>query len=517
VYRKDPGAFTESFCDEGTAIHSANRWVSLDGKATPQAKASIVKWLSEQRIGRRTVNYKLRDWLFSRQRYWGEPFPILLDEHDRAHPVPLDQLPVRLPELADFQPSGRPEPPLGKAVEWVNEVPGFRRETNTMPQWAGSCWYYLRYIDPKNTERPWDPEKEKHWLPVDLYIGGAEHAVLHLLYARFWHKVLFDRGDVSSPEPFRRLVNQGMILGETEYTAYRDADERWVSAERVREAEGGGFVDTASRPPAPVTPLKLDEVRVTKKGEGFVLADAPAVRVDARAHKMSKSRGNVINPDVVIQEYGADALRLYEMFMGPLEATKPWSMKGVEGVHRFLGRAWRMVVDFEAHEVRLDPRVQDVPPTPEQAKVVARTIAAVTDDLEALRLNTAISRLMEFVNAFTADAVRPLSCMRTFALLLSPFAPHLGEELWRLLGGADTLAYEPWPTFDPALLRDDTVEVPVQVGGKIKARVRVPAEADAPTLEAAARAEAKVAAALEGRTVVKVIAVPGKLVNFVVK
>jgi leucyl-tRNA synthetase len=371
-----------------------------------------------------------------------------------------------------------------------------------MPQWAGSCWYYLRYLDPRNHKLPWDPEKEQYWMPVDLYVGGAEHAVLHLLYSRFWHKVLFDRGLVSTPEPFRKLVNQGMILGETEYTAHRDAEGRWVGPER-QGAPG-------------VVAVNLTEEQVVKKGDGFVLVSDNDVRVDARAHKMSKARGNVINPDEIVAEYGADSLRLYEMFMGPLEAVKPWSMRGVEGVYRFLGRAWRMIVDAEAGEVKLDARVQPVAMTIDQAKTVARTVAAVTEDFEGLRFNTAISRLMEFVNAFTSQEQRPVAAMEIFTLLLSPLAPHIGEELWRVLGHEQSLAHEPWPQYDPALLKDDQVEIPVQINGKLRGRVMVAADADKAAIERTAREDPKIVAALEGKTVRKVVVVPGKMVNFVV-
>ncbi len=502
-------------CEPGVAVNSANDEISLNGLPTAMAKSAITGWLESKGLGLKTVNYKLRDWLFSRQRYWGEPFPIVLDEHDRAHALPESELPILLPDLADFRPSGKPEPPLGKATEWIHYSDKLRRETNTMPQWAGSCWYYLRYIDPKNTERFCDPELEKAWMPVDLYVGGAEHAVLHLLYSRFWHKVLFDHGHVSTPEPFQRLVNQGMILGETEYTGYKTADGEWLSASDVEETDEGSAVK-GSRSASKVESVKLEAEHVTKKGDAFVLADRPEVRVDARAHKMSKARGNVINPDVVVEEYGADSLRLYEMFMGPLEAVKPWSMKGVEGVYRFLGRAWRMIVDADADEIRGDPRVQDIAPTPEQAKLVARTVAAVTDDLERMSFNTSISRLMEFTNAFTAMEVRPKSALETFTLLLAPLAPHIAEELWQVLGHAESLAYAPWPEFDPALLKDDEVEIPVQVNGKLRGRVVVPAGADSAQIEAAARADDKVAAMLEGKTVRKVVVVPGKLINFVV-
>ncbi len=493
---------TQAEAEPGISVHSRNDTITLNGLPTAEAKEAITGWLARHGLGNKTVNYKLRDWLFSRQRYWGEPFPIVFDEHGRARPLDSTDLPVRLPDLEDFKPTGKPEPPLSKAVEWVRYSDKARRETNTMPQWAGSCWYYLRYIDPHNHKLPWDSEKERYWMPVDLYIGGAEHAVLHLLYSRFWHKVLFDRGWVSTPEPFRKLVNQGMILGETEYTGHRDAEGRWVGPE-------------ASGRPG-VAAVKLTEDQVVKKGEGFVLVFDSSVRVDARAHKMSKARGNVINPDEIVAEYGADSLRLYEMFMGPLEAVKPWSMRGVEGVYRFLGRAWRMIVDAEAGSVKLDAHVQPVEPSTEQAKVVARTVAAVTDDFEALRFNTAISRLMEFVNVLTGQEVRPKAAMETFTLLLSPLAPHIGEELWRILGHEETLAYEPWPQYDPALLKDDQVEIPVQVNGKLRGRVMVPAEANAALIERTAREAPKIIAALGGKTVRKVVVVPGKLVNFVV-
>ena len=537
--------------EPGVAVRSRNDEITLDGLATGEAKAAITTWLEAKGLGRRTINYKLRDWLFSRQRYWGEPFPILLDREDRAHAVPEAELPVLLPELADFKPSGRPEPPLGKATEWVRYSEAARRETNTMPQWAGSCWYYLRYLDPKNSERPWDPALERYWMPVDLYVGGAEHAVLHLLYSRFWHKVLFDRGLVSTPEPFQKLVNQGMILGESQddafygednrlysqvgqetITGFRDHEGQFYDESKVEKVEEEGLVYWIVNG-VKVSRITLNESHVVKKPGGLIdligipepitgtpsdksITNLPEGYFEFRAHKMSKSRGNVISPDKVVEEYGADSLRLYEMFMGPLEAVKPWSMKGVEGVYRFLGRAWRMIVDDRAEAVSLDPKVQDVRPTPEQAKLVARTVAAVTDDYERLSFNTAISRLMEFTNAFTAAEVRPKSAMETFTLLLAPMAPHVGEELWKALGHGESLAYAPWPTFDPALLVDDEVEVPVQVNGKVRGRVVVPAGADAVALEAAARADEKVAALLEGKTIRKVVAVPGKLINFVV-
>jgi leucyl-tRNA synthetase len=444
------------YTDPGIAINSAG----YNGLSTEEFKAEIINTLAKTCLGREAVNYKLRDWLFSRQRFWGEPFPILHELDDEGKPtghvmaVDESDLPVDLPHLEDFKPHGRPEPPLDKAPEeWLYPVIDgnrYKRETNTMPQWAGSCWYYLRFLDPSNTDAAIDPEIEKAWMPVDLYIGGAEHAVLHLLYSRFWHKVLYDRGVVSMPEPFQKLVNQGMILGENN-------------------------------------------------------------------EKMSKSRGNVINPDDVVKEYGADSLRLYEMFMGPLEATKPWNMQGVSGVYNFLGRVWRLLVDDRADDMVLASTVTDAAPTEEQLRVLHKTIKAVTADIANLSFNTAIARMMEFVNFFTKSGSIPRGCAEPLVLLLAPFAPHIAEELWQLLGHEDTLAYEPWPTFDERLAQDDTVEIPVQVNGKLKSKVSVPAGADKDATEAAARADARIAELVEGKELVKLVVVPGKLVNFVIK
>ena len=520
---------------EGVAVNSANPEISLDGLPTQEAKRKITDWLASRGLGKKAINYKLRDWLFSRQRYWGEPFPVLLDKDDRIVPIAESDLPVLLPELEDFKPTGRPEGPLSKATEWVRYSETYRREINTMPQWAGSCWYYLRYIDPKNAERAWDPEKEKYWMPVDLYVGGAEHAVLHLLYSRFWHKVLFDRGLVSTPEPFQRLINQGMILGEVEYfvdfvdpsnvTTKFDSNNleikkliRFVDSENRHFISHSDTYTKEFRSYFPLGNLELPlpqdqvEIRVNK----VFWKEHPDIEISGSAQKMSKSRGNVINPDVVVRDYGADSLRLYEMFMGPLEAVKPWSMKGVEGVYRFLGRAWRMIVDTDSDVIELDPKVQDVELSREQAKVVARTVAAVTENLDGIRFNSAISRLMEFVNFFTGQETRPKQAMETFSLLLSPLAPHLAEELWELLGHSTTLAFEPWPTFDESLLKDDEIELPVQINGKLRARVMMPADADQGRMENLARSDARIAPLLEGKTVRKVVVVPGKMVNFVV-
>lgn len=442
--------------EAGVAINSGE----FDGTPTAEFKSKITAWLAEKGVGREAVNYKLRDWLFSRQRFWGEPFPIAHELDDAGEPtgfvraVPESDLPVDLPHLEDFKPHGRPEPPLDKAPEeWLfPTIDGVKckRETNTMPQWAGSCWYYLRFLDPKNDDFAIDPEIERAWMPVDLYIGGAEHAVLHLLYSRFWHMVLHDRGVVSTPEPFGKLVNQGMILGEN--------------------------------------------------GE-----------------KMSKSRGNVVNPDDIVESYGADALRLYEMFMGPLPDSKPWNMDGVAGVANFLGRVWRLIIDEKAEEPVLHELISDAEPTAEQLRVTHATIKAVTEDIDKLSFNTAIARMMEFVNFFNKEKTRPRACVEPLVLLLSPFAPHLGEELWSLLGHEGTLAYEPWPAFDEAHLKQDTIELPVQIKGKVRSKITVPADADQAAILAAAKADPKISEQIAGKEMVKEIVVPGRLVNLVVK
>ncbi len=510
----------EAYSGEGRAINSD----FLNGLKIADAKQTIVDWLGQHGVGRAAVNYKLRDWLFSRQRFWGEPFPILheLGEDGKPNgllrPVDADQLPVDLPKIADFRPPGRPEPPLETAdPSWLYPTldgKRYKRETNTMPQWAGSCWYYLRFVDPHNHDRFIDPVLERQWMPVDLYIGGAEHAVLHLLYARFWHKVLYDRGLVSSVEPFARLVNQGMILGEMEYTGYRDFDEKWVSSELVTENE-------EQVPILATSGLRLHEVhlvpdQVEKQGDWFVLKSNPDVRVDSRAYKMSKSRGNVVNPDEIVAEYGADALRLYEMFMGPLEATKPWSMSGVNGVRGFLDRVWRMIIDDRAEQIQLSPAILDRPASEDELRWLHKTIQAITQDIEQLSFNTAIARMMEFVNYFTKQADKPRGVMESFVLLLAPFAPHLAEELWRALGHEHTLAYAPWPRFDEALARAPSIEIPIQINGKLRSKVQVPPGTPADALEQAARNDARVAELLQGKTIRKVIVVPDRLVNFVV-
>jgi leucyl-tRNA synthetase len=406
--------------------------------------------------GKGTVQYKLRDWLFSRQRYWGEPFPIVW-ENGRHHAIPEGELPLTPPVLDDFKPTGTPEPPLSKAHAWVHYSETARRETNTMPQWAGSCWYYLRYCDPENSDRFISREAERYWMGadsgkpggVDLYVGGTEHAVLHLLYARFWHKVLFDLGHLSTPEPFQKLVNQGIILGED-------------------------------------------------------------------GQKMSKSRGNVVNPDEVIREFGADAFRCYEMFMGPLEQMKPWSTSGVEGVSRFLARVWRLVMEEnQSGEWVRSAALADVPLDKPQLKVLHATIKKVTEDIESLSFNTAISQMMIFVNAFTGASQRPVSAVRTLLQLLNPLAPHITEELWQLLGAEGFVADQPWPEFDPAALIEDELELVVQINGKVRDKLTVKRDATSQEVEAAALASPRAQEWTAGKTIRKIIVVPGKLVNIV--
>lgn len=516
----DIDAGTVCFAGEGLAVNSG----PFNGLTTAEVKQRITDQLRNDGLGRTAVNYKLRDWLFSRQRFWGEPFPVLHEidaEGNRTgikRTVPAEMLPVDLPHLDDFKPHGRPEPPLEKADRsWLFvELDGrrYKRETNTMPQWAGSCWYFLRYLDPRNTTSLVDPVFEKEWMPVDLYVGGAEHAVLHLLYSRFWHKVLYDRGHVSTPEPFRRLVNQGMILGELEYTAYTLASGAYVSAQLVRENEEGKPVGPKGEL---VTASRLSEADVEKVGDSFVLKADGSIRVDSRSFKMSKSRGNVVNPDHIVRDYGADSLRLYEMFMGPLEATKPWSMQGVGGVRNFLDRVWRMIVDFKSEQTVLSPAVVDQPCDADQARMLHRTIRAVTEDTQSLGFNTAIARMMEFVNFFTRQEQRPREAMESFVLLLSPYAPHIAEELWHVLGHQQTLAYEPWPAWDAAALVESVLEIPVQVNGKLRAKIQVPADATQESMLQTALANDKVQAAIEGKEIVKTIVVPGRMVNLAVK
>lgn len=495
-----------AFSGEGTVINSG----FLNGMRMEEAKQAAIGWLERNGRGRARTAYRLRDWLFSRQRYWGEPFPVVFVD-GIARPLPETELPLTLPELDDFRPSGSPEGPLAKAGEWLKAIDPqsgrpARRETNTMPQWAGSCWYYLRFIDPRNPGRLVDPELERYWMPVDLYIGGAEHAVLHLLYARFWHKVLYDAGLVSTDEPFRKVVHQGVILGEREFTAYQDGSGAFVSAVRARRVPG-------SQPPAwadgesgaDLAPQALDEEQVRKRGEHFVLASDSSIVLESRAHKMSKSRGNVVNPEEVLQRYGADAFRLYEMFMGPLEKSKPWSTRGVEGPFRFLGRLWSLV----------DGGMSEGEAAPEQLRLLHRTIAKVTADIRELKMNTAIAALMEFVNAAARWKELPRSVAEPLVLIASPFAPHIAEELWERLGHGESLAHAPWPKVIGQWLKDETVEIAVQVNGRLRASIRVAADAGREAVLAAARGDERVAARLAGEAVRREVYVPGRIVNFV--
>ena len=509
------------FTQKSVAINSDG----YNGLTTDEFKARITTDLQTDGVGRSAVNYKLRDWLFSRQRFWGEPFPILHELDEQGQPTGLiravaeSDLPVDLPHLDDFKPHGRPEPPLDKApAEWLYPVIDgrrYKRETNTMPQWAGSCWYYLRFLDPRNDQALVDPAMEKAWMPIDLYVGGAEHAVLHLLYSRFWHKVLYDRGVVSTPEPFQRLINQGMILGEVEITGFQTSDGAWVApADVAFDAEKQPLLRSTG---VPLQTISVPHDQAEKKGDSFVLKSHPEIRLDSRAYKMSKARGNVINPDTVVKEYGADSLRLYEMFMGPLEATKPWSMDGVSGVRNFLDRVWRLIVNERAEAIALHESVQEIALGEEQNRMVHRTIKAVTEDIAALSFNTAIARMMEFTNFFTKEEVRPRQAMETIVLLLAPFAPHMAEELWQALGHSNTLAYEPWPRFDEAAIKQDTIEIPVQIKGKLRSKLIAPVDADAAQLEALARADARIAELLADQQVVKVVVVPSRLVNFVTR
>ncbi len=436
--------------DRGTVVNSAlpDGSLSLNGMKPAEAIPAITAWLEQKGTGKKAINYKLRDWLFARQRYWGEPFPIVWVDGE-SRPLPEEQLPLILPETSNFKPSGSGESPLANLEEWlVTTDPQTgkpaRRETNTMPQWAGSCWYYLRFADPKNAKQLVDPAMERYWMPVDLYVGGSEHAVLHLLYSRFWHKVLYDIGVVSTPEPFKKLVHQGIVLGEDN-------------------------------------------------------------------QKMSKSRGNVVNPDDMMDQFGADAVRLYEMFMGPLEAMKPWSSRGVEGVTRFLERVWRLMVTEDGG---LSSSVVTAAPSVEQQRLLHQTIKKVSEDIDELRFNTAIAQMMVFTNEMTKADQRPRALLEPFVLLLSPFAPHVAEELWAILGHAPSVSQQTWPVYDPALTVSDRLTIPVQINGKLRGKIEVAADTARDVVERTARET--VAEWLQGSEPKKVIYVEKKLVNFVI-
>ncbi len=444
----EQAAFVET--ERGKVVNSTtpDGSFSIDGLTPTDAIPKITAWLESKGTGAKAVNYKLRDWLFARQRYWGEPFPIVWVDGE-PRPLPEEQLPLRLPETKNFKPSGTGESPLANLEDWLTTVDPTsgtpaRRETNTMPQWAGSCWYYLRFIDPKNAGELVNRDKERYWMPVDLYIGGSEHAVLHLLYSRFWHKVLYDAGVVSTPEPFRKLVHQGIVLGEDN-------------------------------------------------------------------QKMSKSRGNVVNPDEMIDQFGADAVRLYEMFMGPLEAMKPWSTRGVEGITRFLERVWRLMLTEEG---AVGSAVCHAEPSPDQRRLLHQTIKKVTEDLEDLRFNTAIAQMMVFTNEMTKLDQRPRALIEPFVLLLAPFAPHLSEELWERLGRQSSVSHQPWPVFDPALVVSDRLEIPIQVNGKLRGKIEVGTDATREQVETLSRHQ--IAEWLQGKEPKKVVYIEKKLINFVV-
>ena len=497
-----------AFTGDATHINSANdSGLDLNGMGKEEAIEAALGWVVDKQKGSEKIQYKLRDWLFARQRYWGEPFPIVYDENGQAHGLPEDMLPVELPQVEDYNPvafdpedaDSEPAPPLAKATDWVeveldlgHGKQKYWRDTNVMPQWAGSSWYQLRYIDPTNTDALVDIENERYWTGprpdehgandpggVDLYVGGVEHAVLHLLYARFWHKVLYDLGFVTSKEPYRRLFNQGYIQAY----AYTDSRGVYVPAAEVEEKDGKFFY----------------------QGE----------EVNREYGKMGKSLKNSVAPDEVVEDYGADTLRVYEMSMGPLDTSRPWATKDVVGAQRFLQRLWRLVVDEATGEVT----VVDASLTEDDLKALHRTIAGVRDDYAHLRDNTVAAKLIEYVNYLTKtypsgaprDAVEPLVQM------VSPLAPHIAEELWSLLGHPETITFEPFPEFAEQWLTDDTVEVPVQINGKVKARIDVATDASKDDLEAAALADDRVTELVAGKTVVKVIAIPGRMVNLVVK
>jgi leucyl-tRNA synthetase len=509
-----------AFVGDGVAVNSG----FLDGLATPAAKRRMVEWLEANGKGQSAVTYKLRDWLFSRQRYWGEPFPVLHLEDGTTKLLPDTELPLLLPELEDFRPTGEFETPLSRVPGWIEttdpatERPA-RRDPNTMPNWAGSCWYYLRFCDPRNEALPWSAEAEHYWMPVDLYVGGAEHAVLHLLYARFWHKVFFDAGLVHTKEPFQRLLNPGMILGYS-YRYWDDnlnddpsAKPRVFPSSAVR-VEGERAVALATGAEVKARWLKREQVRFAADGTPLhpTLDDLPLEEV---IEKMSKSRGNVISPDEVIAEFGADSMRLYELFMGPLEKGAPWATDGIPGCFRFLQRVWRLFVDEDAPNESLRA-LPSGPGTHDQRRLTARTIAGVTADMEAVQPNTAISKLMVWSRDIAKDAPLPRDAGEAFLKMLSPLAPHLAEELWQRLGHRECVALSAWPEADPAMLVDETVALVVQVNGKRRGEVTVPKDADEASVRAAVLADETVRRHLAGKEPRNVIVVPGRLVNVVV-
>lgn len=466
----------EAYTGDGVHINSG----FIDGTNVKDGKQKMIEWLESTGTGRGAVNYKLRDWLFSRQRYWGEPFPIVWDKDGNHHPLPEEQLPLTLPEVKSYEPSGTGESPLANIDSWLH-VGDMTRETNTMPQWAGSCWYYLRYIDPNNDTAPFSEENEKYWMPVDFYIGGAEHAVLHLLYARFWHKVLYDIGLVHTKEPFKKLFNQGMILG----LSYKDARGALVPNDQVIAKDGKYF----------------------SKETGEELSQIPA--------KMSKSLKNVVNPDDIIRDFGADSLRLYEMFMGPLDQVKPWDTQGVQGVNRFLAKCWRLIV--AQNENVLQDNIRDIACDAETETLMHQTIRKLGEDIESLNFNTGISQMMVYVNHLSRLKEVPKAAAEALVLVLAPYAPHIAEELWSILGHSDCIANAQWPEFDAQKCEVARIKMAVQVVGKTRGTIEIDRNASDDDIVKAAQAIPAVAKQLDGKTIVKTIIVLGRILNFIAK
>ncbi|MEE1059306.1 MAG: leucine--tRNA ligase [Treponema sp.] len=483
VLKSEVDVQEQAWTEDGIHVNSE----FLDGLNKKDAIEKMLAWLAENNCGKAAVNYKLRDWIFSRQRYWGEPIPLIHCPDCGTVEVPEDQLPLELPEVKSYQPTGTGESPLAGIDSWVNcKCPkcgkDARRETNTMPQWAGSCWYYLRYIDPNNEKAFADSEKVNYWMPVDLYVGGAEHAVLHLLYARFWHKVLYDIGVVNTTEPFQRLVNQGMITS----FAFQRKNKTLVPVDEVEQRDDGNYYEKA-------TGEQLEQIIA----------------------KMSKSLKNVVNPDEEIKSYGADSVRMYEMFMGPLTMSKPWNTQGIIGIHRFLEKVWA-ISEKPLNDIDITGKLEDESLI-NLRKTFAQTIKKVTKDTDTLNFNTAISQMMIFVNELSKQESIPRAMWSDFVKVISPYAPHLGEELWEKLGNKNTIAYESWPTINEDFLKDDAKTIVVMVNGKLRGKFQAAPGADDNTLIEAAKTAEGVEKFLEGKTIVKSVVVKDKLVNFVVK
>jgi leucyl-tRNA synthetase len=501
VVRGPDGTDVQAAAYTGDGPHVNSEF--LDGLNNEDAKAKVIAWLAERGLGEASVRYKLRDWLFSRQRYWGEPIPMVELADGTLHLVPEDELPVELPQIDEYRPTPDGKPPLARAPAWLHTVDRetgqpAQRETNTMPQWAGSCWYYLRFLSPARDEVAWDPDEERYWMPVDLYVGGSEHATLHLLYARFWHKVLYDAGLVSTKEPFQRLVHQGMIHN----TSFKDARGKYHAPDEIENRDGAGI------DPAKDNFARISSVRWYVKGTDDL--------VETKLDKMSKSRYNVVNPDDMAAEYGADAMRLYELFMGPLEDGVEWETGGVSGTRRFLDRVWRLLIDPETDALTGKVTVDAPTDNRELERALHAAIKKVTQSITDLRFNTAIAEMMVFVNEATKASAVPRAWFEMFVKILSPFAPHLAEELWQRLGHTHTVAFEPWPAYDEAKLARDVMTIAVQVGGKLRGQIDVAPDAAEADILAAAQADAKVQSFLAGKPLKKAIYVKGRLVNLVV-